>query len=145
MQFQSKAFDELVVQELYKILQLRSEIFVVEQNCVFQDMDDLDQKAIHVMGYNESDILVAYARIFPPGITYNEVSIGRILTKIRGEGMGKELLRFCIEKANFLYNKTPIRIGAQCYAIPFYEKFGFKPVGDEYLEDNIPHIEMLKL
>lgn len=145
LQFQSKTFDELSVHELYNILQVRAEIFVVEQNCAFQDMDDLDQKALHVMGYNESGTLLAYARIFPAGITYKEVSIGRILTKTRGKGFGKELINFCIEKANFLYDNSPIRIAAQCHAISFYQKNGFRPIGKEYIEDGIPHIEMLKI
>lgn len=144
LKFKEKVFDELSVHELYKILQLRSEIFVVEQNCVFQDMDNLDQQAIHVMQFDDNDILMAYARIFAAGITYKEASIGRIITRIRGKGYGKDLLNFCIEKTESLFNKAPIRIGAQCYAIPFYEQFGFRSVGKEYDEDGIPHIEMIK-
>ena len=141
-----KKFSELTTEELYSILRLRSEIFVVEQNCVFLDMDNKDQCCDHIM-YWEENKLLAYARIVPPGISYRESSIGRIVSSpaARGRGIGKELLTQSIETLYRLHGKRVIRIGAQYYLKKFYETFGFEQTGDLYLEDGIQHIEMLLL
>ena len=139
-----KKFDDLTPRELYAILQLRNEVFVVEQNCVFQDADNKDQYCYHLMGWQEND-LAAYSRIIPPEISYSESSIGRIVTspKARGNGIGRELVKQSIEELYILFGKIPIKIGAQMYLQKFYSSFGFKQTSDIYLEDDIPHIEML--
>ena len=141
----NKVFADLTVFELYAILQLRSEIFVLEQKCLYQDMDDLDSKAHHFMMFNKNNSLLAYARIFSKGVTYPEVSIGRIITKEHGKGLGNILMKAVITETLSLFGEVPIRIGAQCYAIAFYEKFNFTAEGDEYDEDGIPHIEMVRV
>lgn len=140
-----KKFDELTTTELYRIMQLRLAVFSVEQNCAYQDADGKDLKSTHLSGYNENNELVAYARIVPAGISFKEVSIGRVITseKARGTGAGKELMKTSMAFIEKEYGKVPIRIGAQCYLIKFYTSFGFAISGDEYLEDNIPHIEMV--
>jgi ElaA protein len=138
-----KRFDGLTAPELYAILQLRSEVFVVEQDCVFLDMDGKDQPSHHLMGW-EKDKLLAYARIVPAGISYRESSIGRIVTSpgSRGIGIGRELVRRSIELLYMLHGKTVICIGAQYYLREFYASFGFREIGERYLEDGIDHIEM---
>jgi ElaA protein len=140
-----KKFDELSPAELYAILQLRSEVFVVEQNCVYQDLDDKDQPCWHFMGWRENKLL-AYTRIIPPGISYDEASIGRVVTSpsARGEGLGKELMERSISQVETLIGKVPIRIGAQLYLLQFYTSLGFIQTSDIYLEDGIEHIEMLR-
>jgi ElaA protein len=140
----NKEFSGLGTGELYAILQLRSEVFVVEQNCPFQDMDDKDQPSRHLMGW-QHDKLVAYTRIVPPGISYAEFSIGRIVTSpaVRKQGIGRVLVNKAIELAYALHGKGIIRIGAQYYLRGFYESFGFEKASDIYLEDGIQHIEML--
>lgn len=142
--FCSKAFEDLSVFELYAILQLRSEIFVLEQKCLYQDMDDLDSKAWHFMIFDQKNTLIAYARIFPKGVTFSEVSIGRIITKEHEKGLGNILMNAVIAETLSMFGEVSIRIGAQCYAIAFYEKFGFKADGNGYDEDGIPHIEMVR-
>jgi ElaA protein len=139
-----KKFDDLTSHELYAILQLRNEVFVVEQNCVFQDADNKDQYCYHLMGWQQND-LAAYSRILPPEISYSESSIGRIVTspKARGNGIGRDLVKQSIEELYILFGKIPIKIGAQMYLQKFYQSFGFKQTSDIYLEDDIPHIEML--
>lgn len=141
----TKAFEELTPAELYDILRLRSEIFVVEQNCVFLDTDNKDQKCYHTMLYT-GDELVAYARLVPAGLSYSEISIGRIVTgnSVRGKGMGKVLVQAAIDDCDLLFGPQPIRIGAQAYAIKFYEIFGFKTDGEHYDEDGIDHVEMIR-
>src|SRR5437867_8922941 len=140
-----KQFAELSPAELYNILQLRNEVFVVEQNCVFQDADNKDQSAWHLMGWN-ADKLVAYSRILPAGVAYPEASIGRVITSpsVRGLGMGKELMQQSIDRFYSLLGKIPSRMGAQLYLKKFYESFGFVQSGDIYLEDGIEHIEMVR-
>ena len=140
-----KNFEELTAAELYSILQLRNEVFVVEQNCVFQDADNKDQPSFHLMGW-EGDQLLAYTRIVPPAVCYKEPSIGRVVTSPsrRGTCLGRELMHESIKQVERLYSKIPIRIGAQQYLVPFYESLGFLISGDPYLEDGIPHIEMIK-
>ena len=141
-----KKFSELSVADLYELLRLRSLIFHVEQNCAYCDLDNKDQNALHLMGYDEKSNLVAYARILPAGISYKEVSIGRVVTAAgyRGKGAGKEIMKASLKIIQELYGNVPVRIGAQCYLDKFYRELGFVPQGDQYLEDNIPHIEMLK-
>jgi ElaA protein len=140
-----KAFNELSPEELYKILRLRSEVFVVEQNCVFLDMDNKDQVCYHLMGMLENE-LVAYVRIVPPGLAFNEASIGRVVSsgKHRGSGAGRQLMNKAISVTAELFGLQPIRIGAQLYLQSFYSSLGFEPQGDIYLEDGIQHIEMVK-
>lgn len=140
-----KNFNKLLPGELYAILQLRNEVFVVEQNCVFQDADDKDQPSLHLMGWREHK-LVAYTRIVPPGLSYKEPSIGRVVTSPleRGKGTGHELMKVSINKVYELYGICNIKIGAQLYLKKFYESHGFVQTGDIYLEDGIDHIEMTK-
>ena len=139
-----KSFEELSKTELYTILRLRSEVFVVEQDCNYQDVDGKDLKCHHLMAW-DGDNLVAYTRIVPPGVSFAEASIGRVLTnsRYRGIGAGITLMEKSIEKAHETHGKKPIRIGAQLYLKKFYESFGFVKDSDEYLEDEIPHIEMV--
>ncbi len=150
-----KHFKDLTTKELYDIFQLRIEVFVVEQNCPYQDADGKDVKSFHLMGYSPSpslpkgeseNTLVAFARILPQGISYDEVSIGRVVSspKVRGTGAGKLLMEKCLEEIKTKFGDVPVRIGAQCYLKKFYESFGFVAIGDEYMEDNIPHIIMLR-
>jgi ElaA protein len=140
-----KKFDDLLPFELYAIMQLRNEVFVVEQNCVYQDADDKDIQSHHLCGWS-NDTLVAYSRILPIGLAYEKYSsIGRVVSspKYRGAGIGKELVTVSITHTKSLHPNSDIKIGAQLYLKKFYESFGFEQIGDEYLEDNIPHIPML--
>jgi ElaA protein len=145
IQWVLKKFDDLKPQELYAILQLRNEVFVVEQHCVFQDADDRDQGSYHFMGWNQ-DRLVAYTRLVPPGHIYKEASIGRVVTApfSRKSGAGKQLMQQSLEKLYGLFGNLPVKIGAQLYLKRFYESFGFKQISDVYLEDGIEHIYMRK-
>ncbi len=145
LQWVLKKFEELSPYELYNILRLRSEVFVVEQQCVFLDMDNKDQYCHHLMGIHDNE-LVAYVRLVPPGLAYEEMSIGRVVSspKYRGTGAGRELMIKAIAVATELFGKQPIRIGAQLYLKKFYSSLGFEPQGDIYIEDEIPHIIMLK-
>lgn len=138
-----KEFDALSPAELYAILQLRNEVFVVEQQCVFQDADDKDQVSKHLMGYAGGELL-AYCRLVPPGTAYTEVSIGRVVTspKARRSGAGKELMRQALSHIYTIYGKVPVKIGAQLYLRDFYASFGFRQEGNIYLEDGIEHIYM---
>ncbi|WP_018616728.1 GNAT family N-acetyltransferase [Segetibacter koreensis] len=140
-----KYFHELTPYELYDVVKLRNEVFVVEQNCVFQDADDKDQKCYHLMGFVD-DELVAYARLVPAGVSYKYISIGRVVTsrKVRSKGAGKALLDMAISQCNLLFGEQSIKIGAQLYLKKFYEGFGFKQTSDIYDEDGIPHIKMLR-
>lgn len=140
-----KTFEELSNFELYEIMQLRLAVFSVEQNCAYQDADGKDLKSLHLSGYDSKGELVVYSRIVPAGISFKEVSIGRVISshKARGTGAGKELMKKSLEFIQKQFGKVPVRIGAQCYLIKFYSSFGFEISGEEYLEDNIPHIEMI--
>ena len=146
IQFKIKPFHELSTDELYSVLQLRSEVFVVEQNCVYQDIDGKDQKAIHVLGYSD-DVLVACSRLFKPKDYFEYSSIGRVIVKEshRDKKWGHELMRVSIAAVQSLFQETNITISAQLYLKNFYESHGFVAVGESYLEDDIPHIEMRKL
>lgn len=138
-------FSELTSIELYKILQLRSEVFVVEQNCVYQDVDDKDQKALHVIGYKNNNI-IAYTRVFKPGDYFLESSIGRVVVKQseRKYNYGHQIVKASIKAIKDNFKETTIKISAQTYLIKFYNSLGFEKIGKEYLEDNIPHIAMIK-
>ena len=142
----TKPFEALTLAELYALLQLRSEVFVVEQTCAFQDMDGLDQAALHLLGHTAAGELAAYARLLPAGRSYAEVSIGRVVTspRHRGVGLGRELLRQAIGECEARFGAQPIQIGAQQYLRAFYESFGFVAVDAGYLEDGIPHVHMVR-
>jgi ElaA protein len=139
-----KKFDELSAAELYAIMQLRNEVFVVEQNCVYQDADDKDQLSMHCCGWDEKK-LVAYTRIIPQGISYTEASIGRVVTSpaYRKTGAGRQLMQESISRCFSEFNCAAIKIGAQVYLTGFYQSLGFVPCSSQYLEDGIPHIEMI--
>jgi ElaA protein len=157
VQWQWKTFDALRLHDLYAILQLRSEVFVVEQNCVFQDMDGLDEQALHLLGWVNppgpthalnptTRQLVAYARCFAPGITFTEASIGRVLThrSVRGSGAGHALMQQAVTHTLAHWGEQAIRIGAQAHLASYYQQHGFAPTGIDYMEDGIPHTEMLR-
>lgn len=139
-----KPFNDLSGNEVYVILQLRSEVFVVEQNCVFLDADNKDQASYHLMGWEEG-VLKAYTRLVPPGVAYDEPSIGRVVTSItaRGSGIGRILMQQSIIECRKLFGNNVIRIGAQLYLKEFYASLGFIPTGGIYPEDGIDHIQML--
>lgn len=141
-----KKFHELTVDELYELLRLRSEVFVVEQNCVFLDMDNKDQKCDHLLGWIGDD-LATTVRIVPAGVSYAEPSIGRVVTspKYRRTGLGKLLMEEAIRITTQLHGNQPIRIGAQLYLRNFYSSLGFEAEGEIYLEDGIEHIEMVRV
>ncbi|MGL5329009.1 MAG: GNAT family N-acetyltransferase [Peptostreptococcaceae bacterium] len=144
MKWKIKKFEELSTKELYEILKLRAEVFVVEQNCVYQDVDSKDEKSYHLF-LEENNTLVAYSRIIPRKISYDEVSIGRVIIKKahRGSGLAKEMMLNAIDFIKNSMNEESIRISAQAYLIDFYKSVGFKEVSEIYLEDDIEHIEML--
>jgi ElaA protein len=141
----TKKFSELTTTELYAILQLRSEVFVVEQDCVYQDIDFKDQKALHVIGIKNHKI-IAYTRIFKPGDYFEKASIGRVVVakNERINKYGYQIMNASIQAIQHFFNETEIKISAQKYLKKFYENLGFVMVGDEYLEDGIPHIAMVK-
>ena len=140
-----KRFEALTTNELYAILRLRSEVFVVEQDCVYQDLDDKDKKALHVIGWYDNTI-VAYTRIFDVKLYFNEASIGRVVVdkKYRSKGFGIDIMIASINAIKKHYNQTQIKISAQTYLIKFYNNLGFKEQGKPYLEDGIPHTAMIK-
>ena len=142
-EFKIKPFKTLSLIELYQILQLRSEVFVVEQNCVYQDIDGKDEKALHVLGMHEGG-LVAYARLFQPGDYFEQASIGRVIVNpaYRDKKWGHDLMTAAIQSIAEHYGETNITISAQLYLKRFYESHGFVQTSDMYLEDDIPHIEM---
>jgi len=139
-----KAFNELTVHQLYEILKLRSTIFVLEQQCLYQDMDDKDKHCHHLMIFEDNQ-LAAYTRLVPAGVSFIEISIGRVITNpgYRGRGLARKLMQQSIEACYDLFGIQPIRIGAQLYLKDFYSSLGFVQQGETYLEDDIPHIEML--
>lgn len=143
-------FEQLSSNELYAMLQIRQQVFAVEQDCVYQDLDGLDKTAWHLSGWNITFLnppeLVAYLRVVFPSLKYNEPSIGRLLTMqtLRGTGLGKTLLKTALYNIQTEYPGQAVRISAQLYLQNFYTEFGFEKVSDPYEEDGIPHIEMLK-
>lgn len=138
-----KRFNDLTPHELYDILRLRSEVFVVEQQCVFLDADNKDQDCYHIMVW-QANLLAGYTRLVPAGIAYDEPSIGRVVTSplVRGTGIGRLLMEFSIRTLYKLWGKTTITIGAQLYLRTFYESLGFQQCSEIYLEDDIEHIKM---
>lgn len=145
MELEIRTFQSLAPDELYAILKLRQEVFIVEQNCPYLDCDDKDQKSHHVMLYDSHKILIAYARVLPPGLSYDEVSIGRVVSSptVRRTGAGRKIMQAALEFIRSTYGNVPVRIGAQSYLIEFYRSFGFEPF-EAYMEDGIPHTIMLK-
>lgn len=139
-----KSFSELSPQELYAILQLRSEVFVVEQDCVYQDLDGKDEKAMHLFGL-KNDKIIAYTRIFKSGDYFEEASIGRVVVAKaeRQHQYGYDIMNASIDYIKNELKESIIKISAQAYLKRFYDSFGFKEIGEEYLEDDIPHIAML--
>ena len=144
--WQTKAFKDLTVDEFFEIIHLRVAIFVVEQDCPYQEVDEKDRQSFHLFGRAANGEIIAVTRIVPQGISYHEISIGRVALKktCRGKGIANELM---IETLQFIekeFGMQPIRISAQTHLLNYYNKHGFNQVGEGYLEDNIPHIEMLK-
>lgn len=146
MEIEVKTFDELSKQELYHLLKLRSEVFVMEQNCVYLDIDGKDEKALHILGWEDGH-LVAYARCFQSGDYFDDASIGRILIQenYRRMGYGHDITKAAIKAIKTKYKADKIKISAQTYLVIFYESHGFKTIGDRYSEDGIPHVAMLKV
>lgn len=142
MELVIKRFSELTRDELYEILQLRVAVFIVEQQCPYQEIDDKDKRAYHIYLKQDNQIK-AYLRVVDAGVSFEEVSIGRVLTAERGKGFGTIIMREGIKVAKELLKADKIKIGSQVYAQKMYEKFGFKPVSEEFLEDGIPHIQMV--
>ncbi len=145
MKIDIKNFHELGLDELYNILQLRAEVFVVEQDCVYQDIDGKDEKALHILGW-DGDQLVAYTRCFKPGDYFEMASIGRVIVKqnYRKYGYGHEIMKASIAEIQQRYQTKKIKLSAQQYLTKFYESHGFEQTGEGYLEDGIPHIAMVK-
>lgn len=139
-----KHFNELTTMELYRILRARAEIFVVEQDCVYQDLDNKDLNAWHVW-FEDEDGVAAYCRVLDKGVSYEgEGSIGRVITVKRGTGLGYKVMMEGIRVAEEKFGQTSLRISAQQYAQGFYEKCGFVRVSEPYLEDDIPHVQMVR-
>lgn len=145
MEVKVKTFNELTNRELHDILQLRSEVFVVEQDCVYQDIDGKDNQALHVFGYKNKE-LITYTRCFPPGAYFEQASIGRVVVRSdeRKHGYGHQIMEASMIAIKEKYGTEEIKLSAQTYLVEFYRSHGFEPTGDEYLEDGIPHIAMIK-
>jgi len=146
LQFHLKTFAQLTTDELYEILQLRAEVFVVEQDCVYQDIDGKDAKALHLFAFKNKSI-VAYARIFGPGDYFKDASIGRVVVKQseRKNGFGHKLMKAANKAVENHFNTAKIHLSAQQYLVKFYKAHGYKEVGKGYLEDGIPHIGMERI
>ena len=144
MHWEIKAFDQLSLQELYTILTLRTNIFVVEQACPYPEVDGKDPNCLHLLGTINGE-LVAYLRILPAGLRYDKVSIGRVVIKPshRGKGLGRLMMEQAIHYITNEWKESQIKIGAQAYLEKFYQSLGFEPVSEVYLEDDIPHLDML--
>ncbi len=146
LEWSCKGFYELSLDELYEILFLRQEVFVVEQDCPYIDADGKDQKSLHLAARLDGK-LVAYTRLLPTGYYYDDAAaIGRVITaaSVRKHGYGVELMERSVSEIHKRFNNPRIRLSGQCYLKKFYRKFGFEEVGEEYLEDGIPHIEMVR-
>ena len=141
MKLVTKTFDELTIAELYEIYKLRISVFVVEQNCPYQEIDDADKAAIHLWLQNENGIQ-AYARALPPGATFPEASIGRVMAVKRHCGLGTQIISAAIQTIQEKFHTQTIKIEAQTYAKSLYEKLGFVQISDQFLEDGIPHVMM---
>lgn len=142
--FETLDFQDFTPQQLYAYLQLRSEVFVVEQNCVYQDLDGIDQLSKHVLVYQEEQ-LIACARIVPASVLYDAISIGRVIVAPghRGKSLGHQLMTYCVEQIVSLFNSDKIVLSAQAHLQGFYAQHGFNAIGEQYLEDGIPHVKML--
>lgn len=147
LRFYCYPFDQLSPHELYDIMALRQTVFAVEQNCPYLDADGQDLHAWHLMGRDADGRLLCYTRLLPEGVSYKGyASIGRVVSApaARGMGIGKVLMQRSIDMCLLLFGPKPIKIGAQSYLLRFYEGFGFKSTGEEYLEDGIPHTKMIR-
>ncbi|ADK15779.1 MULTISPECIES: GNAT family N-acetyltransferase [Clostridium] len=144
MNWNIKKFNQFKVEEVYKILALRNKVFIVEQECAYLDCDDKDLNSYHLFSEENGEV-VAYLRILEKGVSYDEISIGRVVVKrnYRGKGIAREMLLKAIEFIENTLKEDTIKIQAQAYLLNFYSSLGFKAVSEEYLEDNIPHIDML--
>jgi ElaA protein len=139
-------FNDLTTRQLYDIMALRQEVFIVEQNCPYQDADGKDLQSWHLMLRNDDGQLVAYTRLLPRGVSYPEyASIGRVVNSpiVRGSGIGKVLMQESIAMCGQLFPGEPVKIGAQSYLLGFYSSLGFESTGEEYMEDGIPHTKMI--
>ena len=146
MKIKCVPFYKLNLDDMYQTMSLRQEVFVVEQNCPYLDADGKDQDAWHLMGFDEADNLIAYTRLLPKGISYEKyASIGRVVTSPqgRGKGAGQAIMKASIDWCAQLFPNQPVKISAQTYLLKFYKNLGFEPVGEGYLEDDIPHIGMV--
>lgn len=146
LHFSCLPFDQLTPRELYAIMALRQEVFVVEQNCPYLDADGKDIEAWHLMGRDEGGRLLAYTRLLPEGVSYpGYSSIGRVVSApaARGTGAGRLVMQRSIDLCRHLFGPLPVKIGAQTYLLRFYESLGFRSTGEEYLEDGIPHTKMI--
>jgi ElaA protein len=146
LKIETKTFQELTTKDLYDLLQLRSEVFVVEQNCVYQDLDGKDEKALHVIGTKNNKI-IAYTRVFKPGDYFDKASIGRVVVSKdeRQHKYGYDIMEASIKTIKDNFNESSIKLSAQTYLKKFYTNLGFTAVGEEYLEDGIPHVIMIKI
>jgi ElaA protein len=148
LQWKLKTFQKLTTEEFHNILQLRIDVFVVEQNCPYPELDGKDKFALHFFTVEEKaqDKIIAYTRIFKPGDYYRQAAIGRVVvdSHFRKQSLGHELMRRSIEQVKILFHTTEIKIGAQTYLKEFYQQHGFIQTGESYLEDGIPHIHMIR-
>jgi len=145
-QFKIKAFKDLTVDELYAILQLRETVFVVEQNCVYHDIDNIDQVCYHLFSVDQNtEKIIAYTRLVPANIKFDVPAIGRLISdkSYRGKGLGRALMVKSIEETCRLFNTNVIKISAQTYLLNFYSSLGFKPISETYDEDGIEHVDMV--
>jgi ElaA protein len=148
IQWEVKPFRQLSVDTLFELLQLRVDVFVVEQQCAYRELEEYDrhQETRHLSGRSEGGELIAYARLLPPGLRYSETNLGRFVVRAdsRKQGIGHQLLESALQESARCWSHTPIRISAQDYLQAFYAQYGFVRVSDVYLEDGIPHVEMVK-
>ncbi|KXF80272.1 GNAT family N-acetyltransferase [Enterovibrio coralii] len=148
MQWITLTFGQLSTRQLYDLLRLRTDVFVVEQNCPYPELDghDTHPETLHLLGYRD-DKMTAYARILPAGLTYEDISIGRVVTANteRGNGCGHDLVSQALLQAHDVWPHAPITIGAQYHLREFYRRHGFEEISEQYLEDGIPHIDMRRL
>ncbi|MDA6067774.1 GNAT family N-acetyltransferase [Idiomarina abyssalis] len=144
MNWHLKAFNDLSLHDLYDLLKLRQEVFVVEQTCPYLDADGADEQALHLYARNDTDEMVAYARLYLATADTGYSRIGRVITheKVRRQKLGREVMQRSIDYLEEYAPKAPIRVGAQVYLLKFYQSFGFEAISEEYLEDDIPHIDM---
>lgn len=144
--WQWRTFADLTTPQLYQILQLRQQVFVIEQQCCYDDIDDWDQDATHLLGMNADGQLLAYIRVFAANVRFTDACIGRVLThaSMRGQGLGHELMRRGIEYCDQSFPNTAIRISAQAHLTGFYEQHGFVVAGEQHLVDGIPHVDLIR-